>query len=80
MLGTMNLNIDMILSTLSISSHYFTFGFLKILRTNGNSVLHLYTHDLPPTILNKSDLLAILNTQPFSKPLFYMDMNILDDS
>ena len=33
-----------------------------------------------PTILNISDLLDILNTQAFSKPLFYMANNILDDS
>ena len=33
-----------------------------------------------PTILNKSDLLDILNTLTFFQPLFYMDKNILDDS
>lgn len=33
-----------------------------------------------PTILNISDLLDILNTQAFSKPLFYMAKNIFDDT
>lgn len=39
------LHIDLILSNLSINSRGLTFGFSKSLRTNGESVSHLYTHD-----------------------------------
>ena len=41
MLGTTNLHNGMILSTLSISSHGFAFGFPETLHNCGDSVLYL---------------------------------------